>query len=329
MEGITEDGRVSEPPVASPAEPLVHVGTDGWLFLQGGSNFVASLYQRDGGQLPDSQLASWRDAIAHRARRFSRLGIDWLFVVVPEKLTVYEHRTASPLVDADLAPSVRLYEQLADIGLQRHMLDLVAPMRLRRDDRDLYWRTDSHWSPEGCFLAYKLICERLGVEADAGLLSRPYEERSSIMDLGGRLDPMPWEAVRSYSYLRGARRTAVNRVTRYLEDPQYKELIHVGARARFENPQAPNPQRAMLIGDSYALPSATRLTGMMAETFRSLEFVWSNSVDWQAIRWRRPDIVICEIAERFLMLQPRDGMSWKLQEWLQARRARRIRAGGG
>lgn len=319
---------MSEAAASSPAEPLVHVGTDGWLFLQGGSNFVASLYQRSGGQLPDEQLLLWRDAIVQRAGRFSRLGIDWLFVVVPEKLTIYGHRTAEPLVDADLAPSIRLYEQIARIGMQQHMLDLVVPMRQRRDETDLYWRTDSHWSPEGCFLAYELICRRLGVKADAGLLSRPFEETGRVMDLGGHLDPMPWEVVRSYDYLRGARRTAVNRVTRYLEDPQYKELIHVGARARFENPHAPNPQRMVLIGDSYALPSATRLTGMMAETFRSLEFVWSNSIDWQAVRWRRPDIVICEIAERFLMLPPSDGMSWTLQEWRQAGRAKRIRTAG-
>lgn len=307
-------------------EPFVHVGTDGWLFLQGGSNFVASLYQREGGQLPDRQLALWRDVIARRARRFARLGIDWLFVVVPEKLTIYAHRTASPLVDPDLAPAVRLYEQLEGVGAQGHMLDLVTPMRRARDEQDLYWRTDTHWSPAGCFLAYELICERLGVKVDAGLLSRPFQEYSRVMDLGGHIDPMPWETVRSYDYLRGARRRAVNRVTRYLEDPQYDELVHVGARAWFQNPGAPNPQRVMLIGDSYALPSATRLTGMMAETFRSVEFVWSNSIDWQAVRWRRPDIVICEIAERFLMLPPHDGMSWKLQEWRQARRARRIRA---
>lgn len=315
--------------MASPAEPLVHVGTDGWLFLQGGSNFVASLYQREGGPLPDTQLALWRDAIAKRARRFSRLGIDWLFVVVPEKLTIYGHRTATPLVDPDLAPALRLHEQLDRMGMRNPMLDLVAPMRRHRDEQDLYWRTDSHWSPAGCFLAYKLICERLGVTPDTDLLSRPFEENSRVMDLGGHLDPMPWETVRAYDFLRGAERISVNRVTRYLEDSQYNELIHVGARASFENRRAPNPQRVMLIGDSYALPSSARLTGMMAETFRSLEFVWSNSVDWHAVRWRRPDIVICEIAERFLMLPPRDGMSWKLGEWRQARRARRIRAAHG
>ena len=147
------------------------------------------------------------------------------------------------------------------------------------------------------------------------------------MDLGGRIDPMPWETVRTYDFLHSARRTSVDRVTRYLDDLQYRGLVHVGSRARSENPAASNPQRAMLIGDSYALPSATRLTGMMAETFRSLEFVWSNSVDWRAIRWRRPDIVICEIAERFLMLPPKDGLSWTLLERKLAQKARKIRAG--
>lgn len=142
------------------------------------------------------------------------------------------------------------------------------------------------------------------------------------MDLGGRIDPMPWETVRTYDFLHSARRTSVDRVTRYLDDLQYRGLVHVGSRARSENPAASNPQRAMLISDS----SATRLTGMMAETFRSLEFGWSNSVDW-AVCWQRTDIVICEIAERFLMLPPKDGLSWTLLERKLAQKARKIRAG--
>ena len=318
---------MSETHAAPPSDPFVHEGRDGWLFLQGGSNFVTSLYQREGGQLPGSMLLTRRDAIVARARQFARLGITWVFVIVPEKLTIYEHQTATSLIDADNAPALRLYEQLDQIGESRHMVDLVMPMRRRRDERDLYWRTDTHWAPEGCFLAYELVCDRLGVTKDMALLSRPVHEGNAVMDLGGRIDPMPWETVRTYDFLQSARRTSVNRVTRYLEDPQYRELIHVGSRARFENPAAPNPKRAMLIGDSYALPSATRLTGMMAETFRSLEFVWSNSVDWWAVRWQRPDIVICEIAERFLMLPPKDGLSWTLLEWKQAQKARKIRAG--
>lgn len=66
---------MSETHTVPPSEPFVHEGHDGWLFLQGGSNFVASLYQREGGQPPDSMLLTWRDAIVTRARHFVRLGI--------------------------------------------------------------------------------------------------------------------------------------------------------------------------------------------------------------------------------------------------------------
>ena len=79
------------------------------------------------------------------------------------------------------------------------MVDLVMPMRRCRDERDLYWRTDTHWSPEECFLAYELICNRLGVAKDMTLLLRPVHEGSAVMDLGGRIDPMPWENVRTYA----------------------------------------------------------------------------------------------------------------------------------
>ena len=48
-------------------------------------------------------LLTWRDAIVARARKFARLGIAWVFVVVPKKLTIHEHRTATSLIEADNA----------------------------------------------------------------------------------------------------------------------------------------------------------------------------------------------------------------------------------
>lgn len=307
---------------------MVHEGVDGWLFLQIGSNFVTSLYGREGGNLPDKALLAWRDVALERARRCAALGIECLFVVVPDKLTIYGHKTAQPLVDPALAPAIRLHEQLVAAGAGGMALDLVAPMRAVRDECDLYWRTDTHWAPAGCFLAYREICARLGLQPVPDLLSRPHKEYGAVMDLGARVEPMRWETIRSYDFLQNARRTGVNRVTRYLEDPVYRELIHVGARATFENRAAPNDRRVMLIGDSYAEPSGKHLTAMVAETVRSLEFVWSSAVDWLEVRWRRPDVVVIEIAERFLAVPPDDRLRWKWLELRQAWRARALRRAG-
>lgn len=311
---------------APPAAPaLVHVGREGWLFLQGGANFVTSLYARESGNLPDRKLALWARLIEVRARRCAELGIRCAHVVVPDKLTIYGEFQAEPLVDPRLAPAVRLAEMMAQSSEGAAYLDLVAPMLRDRAQADLYWRTDTHWSPEGCFLTYRALCDRLGLTTASGMLERPFRDYDAIMDLGGRLSPPLWEKVRKYDYARDSRRVWVNRVTRYLEDPAFMEEIHVGARARFDNPRAPNAQRVLLVGDSYCGPSSGLLTGMFAETVRSLDFVWSSSLDWSLVKALRPDVLIVQIAERFLAAPPQNGVSTRMLEWRQAWRAQQRR----
>ena len=323
------------PPDAAVPSALVHEGLDGWLFLQGGSNYVTALYRREGGGLPDTQIEGWRALLEMRAARCRDLGIACAFVVVPDKLSIYGDRQAAPLVDPDLSPALRLAQQMANSPAAATFVDLIAPMRARRHDADLFWRTDTHWTPAGCLLAYQALCERLSLQAAPDLLSRPSLETTKVMDLGGRVDPMQWEAVRDFDFARDARRAWTNRVTRYLENPLYEEEVHVGARARFDNPGAPNDRTMLLFGDSFSRPASHSLTGMLAETVRSLEFIWSSSIDWSLVRSRRPDVLVFEIAERFLALLPDDRSSLWMTElrqevrahkkWIRQRRAARAK----
>jgi alginate O-acetyltransferase complex protein AlgJ len=313
-----------EQPAAIPPD-FVHEGLDGWLFLQAGSNFVTSLYARESGNLPDSRLAAWRDAIEDRHRRCAAMGIACAFVVVPDKLTIYRHKMAAPLVDAECAPAIRLHEMLQPTRAANAYVDLVQPMRACCDATDLYWRTDTHWAPAGCHLAYQAICDRLSIRGVADLLARPCQDYDRVMDLGGRMDPLRWERIRRYDYIRDSRRVSINRITRYLEDPAYREEIHVGAQAVFENGGAPDTRHAMLIGDSYSAPSPSLMTAMFAETFRRLDFVWSSSIDWQFVRTRKPDLLIFQIAERFMAVPPQERVSFRRLEWKQAIRAGKMR----
>jgi alginate O-acetyltransferase complex protein AlgJ len=304
---------------------FVHEGQDGWLFLRGGTNFVASLYSRDSGNLPDARIALWRQLIERRTARCRALGIACLHVVVPDKLTIYGDRQATPLVDPEHAPAIRLAQQLQSSPAADSYLDLVGPMRAQRESCDLYWRTDTHWSPEGCHLAYSALCERLRLVPEDGLLDRPHQTLSAPMDLGGRVEPMRWETVRRYNFAQKSSRVWTNRVAQFLEDPAYQEEIHIGARSRFLNPTARNEKTALLVGDSYSRPGLDSLTGMLAETVRSLEFVWSSEIDWFLVKRTRPDILIVEIAERFLAMLPRDNRSLWLLELRQIARAHRRR----
>jgi hypothetical protein len=304
------------------ASHLVHRGLDGWLFLTGGSNFVTTLYQRDGGYLPDGALLRWRDAIVDRQTRCRALGLRYAHLVAPEKLTVYGHKQAERLVDPDLAPAIRL-GQMFDDAEAAGWVNLVDWMRMFRDDADLYFRTDTHWTPQGCLFAYQILCDFLRLQPNRALATRPFREVPKLLDLGSKLTPAKWEVAREYDWLQDSRRTYENAVVRLLETPVYGGEIHVGCRATFSNPRAANQCRLLLFGDSFSDPGPHRLTAMLAETVSDLEFVWSANIDWGFVKRVRPDILVTQTAERYMALPPNDRFNLRWTEFRQSLRGLR------
>jgi hypothetical protein len=45
-----------------------------------------------------------------------------------------------------------------------------------------------HWTAEGWFLAYKLLCEKLGIRPELALLTRPLREVEIVLDLGLKME---------------------------------------------------------------------------------------------------------------------------------------------
>ena len=167
-------------------------------------------------------------------------------------------------------------------------------MRKIRDDVDLYWRTDTHWTPEGSLLAYERLCDALNLAPNAELATRPAQALNKIMDLGSKFDPPLWESVREIDWIAGAQRVYVNGIARILETPLHGGDIHVGAHVIFRNEDAPNNKKILLFGDLFASVGHDRLTAQLAETARELAFVWSANVDWGLVERLKPGILVTE-----------------------------------
>ena len=294
--------------------PDVQEGRDGWLFLVGGTNRVRSQYRA--GPASWLHLRRWRALIAYRAARAAGLGIRLVHAMVPEKITVYADLCPELGVDWRLSPALRLGRLVApraDASLAPTWIDLVAPMRAARE-ADLYFRTDTHWNPAGCALAYGAICGALGIAPRGDLLKRSFVEADLARDLGGKLDPPRLERVRAYTFQRDATRVHAGPLVLAYEAAGRPEDLHVGAHAVFRNPAAPSGLRMMLFGDSCAHFAPFMLTGMLAETVAELHFVWSANLDWTLVEGVRPDVLICEMAERFMRRVPQDGFDLAAEE---------------
>lgn len=212
----------------------VYEGIDGWLFLQGGSNKVGTLYDRKSRLAGDSKLQRWKGVIECRTRELERLSIQYVHVNVPEKQTIYDDKLRDPpIVDWRLSPSRRLGQIMQDSRHGHAWLDLIEPLRAARDEDELYLKTDTHWSAAGCFRAYKVICARIGIAPDPDLLNaRKYLDYGAYLDLGSKLKPPVAEVFKFYDFIQEARRSHANAIARYLETMPKKPVMHVGLAGR-------------------------------------------------------------------------------------------------
>ncbi|MCJ2031372.1 hypothetical protein MKK50_18570 [Methylobacterium sp. J-043] len=302
----------------------IHVGKDGWLFVVAGSNNVIAQFNESGFMAHQTEL--WRQRIAGRAARARELGIAYHHVVVPEKLSVYDGFLDGIAVDHRLSPARRLIRGLprrwwlsrlkghlrewpVTRVLRRTCIDLVEPMRAARAGEDLFYRTDSHWTFAGCHLAYREICRALRAAPCPDLAARGFRETEISGDLGGRFDPPRIERTRIHDLQRDAVRRYASPIVQAREAAGRADTLHVGSHVIYANATPRDPRRLVLFGDSYSHFAPLMLTIMLAETFAEVHFVWSTSVDWSYVERTRPDILLTEIAERFMFRVPDDAFN--------------------
>ena len=292
----------AKPPFAKQWDD-VHVGRDGWLFLTGGSNRVMDRYR--GGFGHWWEMRAWARLIEARAARAQRLGIRCLQFLVPEKLSVYDNLTDGLPYDPAKASARRLARRLARAP---SYLDLLGPFRAARDGPEpLYLRTDTHWSAAGCLLAYRAVMRALAALPPPDIAERPRYSVTDVLDLGEKRPDRPAETLVRHAIQRDAVRVETGPLLAAYEAAGQGRDLHVGAHAVYRNasPHA-DPRRVVLFGDSYAHFTPILLTGLLAESFAEVHFVWSSSLDWAYVERVAPDILLFELAERFLARLPAD-----------------------
>ncbi|MFA7172425.1 MAG: hypothetical protein WC340_03260 [Kiritimatiellia bacterium] len=136
---------------------VIH-GAEGWLYFNRNSIMVDYFGDRE------SSTQKLQDQLRRmKARRdwLRQRGIDYLFIVVPNKITVYPE-----YLPADLR-SLRgkthreaLLEQLGD-NLAPNFMDLTPILLKMKNQSPLYLRNDTHWNSLGAYIGYSNIVAEL------------------------------------------------------------------------------------------------------------------------------------------------------------------------
>jgi alginate O-acetyltransferase complex protein AlgJ len=289
-------------------DDLIHCGIEGWLFLVGGSNNVLRYYTEPEA-FSDRLVSSWLDLLRARRKRCAGIGATYTHLIAPEKLTIYHEFFAGELSFIRDCPALRLPRAAKEAGLGDAIVDPVPFFNQQKDSFQLYWKTDTHWSFHGCFCAYQMLCHHLGARPNSDIVRGRLRSGDIVLDLGAKLDPPPRERFRLIEFIKHARRIATNPMVNFKERYHRENDIglHVGSNVVFVNNHRDAVDKSVvLFGDSFAEYRSHLLTGMLAETFREVHFVWSISLDWSYIERVKPDIVVTEAAERFMGQVPND-----------------------
>lgn len=274
----------------------VIIGRNGWLY------YTDNMKPHASSHFTDEELESWKSLLETRRDWLSRRGIQYLFVVSPDKQTIYPEHLPESM--AKVAPVTKLDEfvQFMKTNCAVEVLDLrPALLRAKLTERT-YLFTDSHWNQYGAFVACQEVLRIIAHHwPDLEPLSLASFDRKTHTEHGGNLaymlaaaDSMPEE---DYITL--------------LPKPPLKPLsVMQDFRPGFSDRIVENPDRqgrVLIFGDSFAegwfpfLGYCFNKVTLYRLYDRQTEHTPAAHIwDAKAIEREQPFLVIDEILENLL-----------------------------
>lgn len=261
----------------------VLVGKDGWLFLDNDTNRVID--QITGKYiLPESFKKAWSELFLYRLEKSKELGFQYFYSIVPNKESVY-HRYLPDDIKFSRERPVSIVLDCIPAGIQScYLLDELL---LASQFNDVYTKGDTHWNFMGALCGFNKIASIVGIEV---LKSNDYT--SSMVNLPGDLSSkLGLPNV-------GPNISMLNKKFRVVDD---NGVSNVGKRIVFVNDDQDLPT-CILFRDSFS----DHQLEFYASRFSRLICLWQPNLDYEYIANERPDFVIQQQVERFLVEVPDD-----------------------
>jgi capsular polysaccharide biosynthesis protein len=283
-------------------------GRDGWLF----SKHAADLLHKKNENTVQT-IEAWRCELASREAYYNAKGIRYFHVCTPDKLTIHGdflNRPGSTYLAIDQFSPLQMLS--ADKSRLACLIDPSGYLRRQVDNYPIYWKSDTRWTPWSAYMTSQLLCAPLQAEMNNQLLGYPFDESNQLMNLDDNCWPKDPELVRTYRFwLRSKRRfandlvklreTVLTHNSPLLSHTSYGE----GAHVVFENHHDMALDQCIVIfGDEHSADSRTLFTGMLAETYSEVHFVWGAGIDYDYVERVQPDIVITQGGELQLLGKP-------------------------
>ena len=298
---IRRYNRIMKKYFAKSPVPNVLIGKNNWLFYTF-SNLIDDFVGAD--PFTQSELETWRSNLEHKRDWLAKHGIRYLFVVAPNKQTIY------PEYLPDYLQKDRGQSRLQQLSayLKTHsdvsILDLSTALNEEKQRHRVYYLTDTHWNDRGAYTAYLAIMDRV-VQwfPEASVRQNKIIETENIPgpggDLAGMLD-MADTMREENPVLKVQQTTCSPEISKAVADFMKTPADLIRSKP-FMTKCDTSKLRAVVFRDSFF----NAVVPFIAEDFNRIDYVWKpydHAIMKELIEQQKPQIVIEEMVERFLIL---------------------------
>lgn len=277
-------------------------GVDNWYFFTG-NDMLEDFTGRN--LLSDEDLNEWVQSYREKKKWLEDKGIRYLFVVAPNKMSIYSKFVGDPWVDNQgLGRLTQISRQLSDSD-NSTLLDLTPSLRNMNHLDTLYFKSDTHWTPYGAFLAYQVIAEKIesmlpDIRFKRDFTMTPVLERRCEMkndNCGGLTDMLlDYESFdesyrKAEKFPKCAKRQPFNFKLSNLRSGHKEFYFHTNC--------GDGTLKAVVFRDSFF----SDLEPYLSENFKEVIYLWKdydqNNIE-ELLSTFKPDIIIEEKVERIL-----------------------------
>jgi hypothetical protein len=268
----------------------VMLGKDGWLFYAAERSIES---YRGTDPFTPEQLARWQHVLEARRDWLARRNIRYLFTIGPDKPTIYPEYMPDSI--NKVRPQSRFDQLIA--YLREHsdiqILDLRPALYDAKKRRRTYYRTDTHWNLYGGFIAYRAIIEELAKsfpEMEPPLSESDFEiSTQEVRGMGDAAMLGLDDVIREEDF-------TLRPLKPYRQFPGDSYSCEV----QISDAKESSLPRLVMFRDSFS----NAVIPYLDHHFSHAVYVCDKRLDPGIVEAERPNVVIQEMVERFLMLDP-------------------------
>lgn len=154
--------------------PSVILGRNSWMYYRSEVLSDGYTFNDHMGTTPlsEAELKKLRECVERNHDIFSKNGIFYLAVIVPNKNTIYEEYLPADLKKFNAKTRLDQFTEYMKTHSSVKILDLRGPLLEAKKQHPIYYKTDSHWNDYGAYVGYRQIMNEFSTAfGGGGLLS--------------------------------------------------------------------------------------------------------------------------------------------------------------